>query len=302
MILLDVPDYSFAPPSGLTKALSPLDGDDPASPGRTKNPRDVSNAAPGPSSGASPIRMADRHEPASAQSQDTQAAPSVTDKRQSEASGHKNDAGTTPDLTKAAGANLGLSKTSAYSANLPQFGSQAPTQTGRAALQGEGAPQGRAEPAGTSLTTGYQPTVQGAVSSARLTQQAGSAEMQVRLRTETLGQIDVHTVLKGGDIGASIRVEARDTQAMMANEISHLEQALNERSLRVQRLDVLQGSVSGNQSGGTGPGNYHGNPSQPRPGSASHSVVETYPALPETLPVYDDGVPGSSTARINLRV
>jgi hypothetical protein len=89
---------------------------------------------------------------------------------------------------------------------------------------------------------------------------------------------------------------------MMANEISHLEQALNERSLRVQRLDVLQGSVSGNQSGGTGPGNYHGNPSQPRPGSASHSVVETYPALPETLPVYDDGAPGSSTARINLRV
>jgi hypothetical protein len=126
--------------------------------------------------------------------------------------------------------------------------------------------------------------------------------MQVRLRTEALGPIDVHTVVKGSDIGASIRVEGRDTQVMMANEISRLEQALSERSLRVQRLDVLQGSVSGGQSGETGPGNYHGNPSQPRPGSASHSVLEAYPTLPETPAVYDEGSLGLSTTHINLRV
>ena len=126
--------------------------------------------------------------------------------------------------------------------------------------------------------------------------------MQVRLRTEALGPIDVHTVVKGNDIGASIRVEARDTQVMMANEISRLEQALNERSLRVQRLDVLQSFASGSQSGGTGPDNYQGNPSQPRPGSASHSLASAYPPLPETAPPYEEPALESSTTRINLRV
>jgi hypothetical protein len=302
MILSSVPDYSLAPESGLTNAPSSLAGYEPASPGRTKNPQEVSNTAPGTSSDASPIPMPDAFAPAPAQSEDSQAALSARDKRQSEASGHKSDTGTVPDLAKAADANPGLSKTRADSPAAPQLGLQAPAQTGRAAVQATGAPPDRADSAGASLSAGYEPAFHGAVSSARLTQQAGSAEMQVRLRSEALGPIDVHTVVKGSDIGASIRVEGRDTQVMMANEISRLEQALSERSLRVQRLDVLQGNVSGNQSGGTGHGNYHGNPSQPRPGSASHFVVEAYPTLPETPPVYDEGSLGLSTTRINLRV
>jgi flagellar hook-length control protein FliK len=125
--------------------------------------------------------------------------------------------------------------------------------------------------------------------------------MQVKLRTESLGPIDVRTIVRGNDIGASIRVEARETQMMMSNEISRLEQALSERSLRVQRLDVLQGSVSGGQSSGTGPGSYQGNPSRSRQGSASYTGDGTYPTLPETPPVYEEGSLGLSTTRINLR-
>ena len=300
MIFSAVPDYSLSPESGLTKAPSSLAGYEPARPGRTKNPQEGSNTAPGTSGDASPIPTPDALAPA--QNQDSQAAPSARDKRQSEASGHKGDTGTVPDLAKAADANPGLSKTRVDSPAAPQLGLQAPAQAGRAAAQVIGASQDRAEPAGANLSSGYEPALPGAVSSARLTQQAGSAEMQVRLRTEALGAIDVHTVVKGSDIGASIHVEARDTQVMMASEISRLEQALSERNLRVQRLDVLQGSVSGGQPGGTGPGNYHGNPSQPRPGSTSHSVVEAYPTLPETSSVYDEGSLGLSTTRINLRV
>jgi flagellar hook-length control protein FliK len=140
------------------------------------------------------------------------------------------------------------------------------------------------------------------VSSARLTQQAGNAEMQVRLRSEALGPIDVHTIVKGGDIGASIRVEARDTQVMLANELSQLERALNARSLRVERLDVLQGSVSGGRSNGTGPGNSYGSPSEPRPSFSSYSPGQTYTSLPEIPNVPEDWGLGLSTTRINLRV
>jgi flagellar hook-length control protein FliK len=148
---------------------------------------------------------------------------------------------------------------------------------------------------------GYQAGVQTAVSGARLTQQAGNAEMQVRLRTDALGSIDVHTIVKGSDIGASIRVEARETQVMLASELSQLERALNEQSLRVEHLDVLQGSVSGGQSNGTGPGNSGRGPSDSRPSEASHSAGKTYASLPEAPMISEDGALGLSTTRINLR-
>jgi hypothetical protein len=126
--------------------------------------------------------------------------------------------------------------------------------------------------------------------------------MQVKLRSEALGPIDVHTIVKGSDIGASIRVEARDTQVMLANELSQLERALNERSLRVERLDILQGSVSGGRSNGTGPGNSYGNPSEPRRSFSSYSPGLTYTLLPEIPTVSEDWGLGLSTTRINLRV
>jgi flagellar hook-length control protein FliK len=126
--------------------------------------------------------------------------------------------------------------------------------------------------------------------------------MQVRLRSEALGPIDVHTTVKGSDIGASIRVEARDTQAMLASELAQLERALNERSLRVEHLDVLQGSVSGGQSNGSGPGNSHGSPSEPRQAFSSYPAGQTYISLPEAATVSEDWGLGLSTTRINLRV
>jgi flagellar hook-length control protein FliK len=126
--------------------------------------------------------------------------------------------------------------------------------------------------------------------------------MQVKLRTEALGPIDVHTVVKGSDIGASIRVEAHDAQVMLANELSQLERALNERNLRVEHLDVLQGSVSGGQSNGAGPGNSGGSPSERRPSFSSYSTSQTHMSLPEALIVPEDAGLGLSTTRINLRV
>ena len=296
-----VPDYSLAQSFGSTKATSSLNEGEPVSSGRSENPQAVSGTAQGPSGHGAPIPMPNSLAQAPVQTQDNEADPSVCDTRQPAASGHKNDGDAVRDPTKEVDAKPGLPKTTLDSPASPQFSIQGPPPTGRAAPQIVGAPQGRAEAANTSLPTGYQAAVRESVSSARFTQQAGSAEMQVKLRTESLGPIDVRTIVRGSDIGASIRVEARETQMMMSNEISRLEQALSERSLRVQRLDVLQGSVSGGQSSGTGPGSYQGNPSRSRQGSASYTGDGTYPTLPETPPVYEEGSLGLSTTRINLR-
>jgi hypothetical protein len=126
--------------------------------------------------------------------------------------------------------------------------------------------------------------------------------MQVRLRTDALGPIDVHTVVKGSDIGASIRVEAHETQVVLANELSQLERALNARSLRVEHLDVLQGSVSGGQSNGAGPGNSGGSPSERWPSFSSYPTSQTHISLPEPPTVPEDVGLGLSLTRINLRV
>jgi hypothetical protein len=297
-----VPDPSRAQSFGSTKAASSLNEGERVSSGRSENPQAVSGAAQGPSGNAPAIPLPNSLANAPVQTRDDEADPSVREARQSAASGHKNDADAMRDPTKEADAKSGSSKTTVDFATAPQFSIQGPPQTGHSAPQVVGGPQGRSEAANTSLPTGYQAAVRESVSSARLTQQAGSAEMQVKLRTESLGPIDVRTIVRGSDIGASIRVEGRETQMIMSNEISRLEQALSERSLRVQRLDVLQGSVSGGQSSGTGPGSYQGDPSRPRQGSANYTGIGTYPTLPETQPVYEEGSLGLSTTRINLRV
>ena len=125
--------------------------------------------------------------------------------------------------------------------------------------------------------------------------------MQVKLRSESLGPIDVRTIVRGSDVGASIRVEGRETQMMMSNEISRLEQALSERSLRVQRLDV-SGCVGGQSSKNQDPAATR--EIRHAPGRDLRAVpgIGTYPTLPETVPVYDEGSLGLSTTRINLRV
>jgi hypothetical protein len=43
------------------------------------------------------------------------------------------------------------------------------------------------------------------------------------MRFETLGPFDVHIIAKGSEIGASIRVEARDTQVLLANDATVVE-------------------------------------------------------------------------------
>ena len=214
----------------------------------------------------------------------------------------KKDGEASPDATKAAVGKGSVSKTDADPPLASQLIPEGRAEGSRASLGATGASQSWGAPRSASVSAGCQADAETVVCSARLTQQAGNAEMQVRLRSEALGPIDVHTIVKGNDIGASIRVEGRDTQVMLANELSQLERALNERSLRVDHLDVLQGSAFGGRSTGTGQGNSDRSPLEPPPGLSSYSTGQTYPSLAEAPTVSEEWGLGLSMTRLNLRV
>jgi hypothetical protein len=296
------PDFSPSMPFELTKAVSTGRLDEPQNPDRVKNSQEGNPATSRNNNDADSGSLGSSHLPQPAQTKNIETESSVHDTKQADTSTDKNGGEAAQDLTKVADGKGGLPKANADPALTPQLILEGRAEAGRASPQTAGASPGRGEAGSASVLEGHQADAGTVVSSARFTQQGGNAEMQVRLRSEALGPIDVHTTVKGNDIGASIRVEARDTQVMLANELSQLERALNERSLRVERLDVLQASVSEGRSNGSGPGNSYGSPSEPRPSFSSYSPGQMYTSLPETPTVSEDWGLGLSTTRINLRV
>jgi trimeric autotransporter adhesin len=80
------------------------------------------------------------------------------------------------------------------------------------------------------------------VQSARLAGNLGSSEMNVSLRAEGLGGVEVRTHVAGDTVGASINVERHDAHAMLSNDLGSLHQALNDRQLRVGDVKVFQGA------------------------------------------------------------
>jgi flagellar hook-length control protein FliK len=296
------PDFSLSVPFELTKAVSTGRVDEPQNSNQIKNSQEGNHAASGANSDAAPGGTSASFVQYLAQTEDIETGSSVHDTKQVDTSVDKRGGEAAQDSTKVADGKGGLPKANADPALTPQLVPEGRAEAGRASSEVAGASPGRGEAGSANVLEGYQANAETVVRSARFTQQAGNAEMQVRLRSEALGPIDVHTIVKGSDIGASIRVEARDTQVMLANELSQLERALNERSLRVEHLDVLQGSVSGDQSNGTGSGNSHGSPSEPRQSLSRYSAGQTYTSLPEAPTVSEDWGLGLSITRINLRV
>jgi hypothetical protein len=289
-------------PFELTKVVSTDRVDEPQNSNRIDNSQESTHRASRANSDAVPDGTPASLVQYPAQTGGTETSSSVHDTKPADTSADKKGGEAAQDLTKVAEGKGGLPKFNADPALAPQLVPEGRAEAGRTSPEAAGASLGRGQ-AGSASVFGGEPGNAGpAVSSARLTQQAGNAEMQVRLRSEALGPIDVHTTVKGSDIGASIRVEARDTQVMLANQLSQLERALNERNLRVEHLDVLQGSVSGGRSNSTGSGNSHGSPSQPRQSFSSYSAGQTYTSLPEAPTVSEDWGLGLSTTRINLRV
>ena len=157
-----VPDPSRAQSFGSTKAASPLNEAQRVSSGGSKGPRRY--PARRKVQAAMPYRSPHQARcSSSAQTQGDEPDPSVRDARQPAASGHKDDADATRDPAKEVDAQSGSPKATVDPPTAPQFSIQGPSQTGRAAPQIVGGPQGRSEAPNTSIPTGYQAAVRESV-------------------------------------------------------------------------------------------------------------------------------------------
>jgi flagellar hook-length control protein FliK len=82
------------------------------------------------------------------------------------------------------------------------------------------------------------------VSSAQLLAVSGHSEMRVAMDTDKLGPVELRARMVGDQLGAAILVEKRDAHAALAVELPVLQQALNEKHLRVDQVALLHGSFN----------------------------------------------------------
>jgi hypothetical protein len=105
-------------------------------------------------------------------------------------------------------------------------------------------------PATLAAWQNYEGSAGGIVRSARLSDDAGGAEMHVELRSGILGPLEVHAVLREGSVGAEIRVEGGEAHTLLAAGLPSLERALGDRNLRVENLAIYQNHSGDGMSGG----------------------------------------------------
>lgn len=137
------------------------------------------------------------------------------------------------------------------------------------------------------------------VNSARLSDQMGQAEMQVKLQSDALGPITLRATVHNNQVGAAIRVETHETHAILAAELPALEHALSEKNLRVENISILQNSVSGETSQGQGRDTSQGQYSQPRPTQYQWSQGHGESLSPEATP--EPWYVSQYSTRLNVR-
>ena len=86
------------------------------------------------------------------------------------------------------------------------------------------------------------------VSTAQLADAASHTEMRIAMQTDKLGNIELRAHLAGETVGAAITVEKRDAHSILAVELPALQQALSEKSLRVEQVALFQGTLDLNHS------------------------------------------------------
>ena len=77
-----------------------------------------------------------------------------------------------------------------------------------------------------------------AVPSGHLAGTAAASEMNVALRAEGLGAVQLHARVTGDQVGAAITVERHEAHAALAGDLPALHQALSDRQLRLETLSL----------------------------------------------------------------
>jgi len=81
------------------------------------------------------------------------------------------------------------------------------------------------------------------VNVAQLSGNAVHSEVRIAMQAEQLGQVELHATVNGQQVGANITVEKKEAHAALAVELPSLQQALEDRHLRVSEVVLTQSTL-----------------------------------------------------------
>lgn len=117
----------------------------------------------------------------------------------------------------------------------------------------------------------------GIVNAASMLQAQGRTEMHVALNTESLGPLQLHAVLDGNRVGASIAVVNHEAHTLLTNELPALQQVLSDQNLRVEHLSVLSSPMHSGTGTGQGQNFHSGDFHQPRDNAPRWTAAPSVP-------------------------
>jgi hypothetical protein len=126
---------------------------------------------------------------------------------------------------------------------------------------------------------------------AQISGNASQSEIHLAMQVDRLGPVELHAHVSGEQMGASILVEKREAHAALAVELPALQQALSEKSLRVEHVWLTQSAL---HSTAGDAGNAAGQQSRQKAGTnlAASNSLATQPALaaaaPEQNEIFDE--------------
>jgi Flagellar hook-length control protein FliK len=88
-----------------------------------------------------------------------------------------------------------------------------------------------------------QPNESRVVNVAQLTGSESHSQVRIAMQADQLGQVELHATVHGQLVGAAITVEKKEAHAAMAAEMPSLQQALEQRQLRVGEVVFMQGAM-----------------------------------------------------------
>jgi len=136
------------------------------------------------------------------------------------------------------------------------------------------------------------------VSTAQLADAATHTEMRIAMQTDKLGNIELRAHLAGETVGAAITVEKRDAHSILAVELPALQQALSEKSLRVDQVTLFQGTLDLNHSQG-------GKDAEQQQANGAQNQAKTWMAPSSNFPMMNaefmNGSAFDSAGRLNVR-
>ena len=123
----------------------------------------------------------------------------------------------------------------------------------------------------------------GTVHAAKLLERLGQSEMHVGLRTLVFGSMEVHTFIRGSQVGLSIGAEKGDLHSLLAPEVGTLSANIQQHELKLEAIHFFDPSCSFNAHDFSGtrqdPRSFH----NPRFSMPAANVEPPAPEITETL-------------------